>query len=509
MKTNKLYILLIVIIFLGCSQELEMITPTPDPDPDPDPPLSGAANFSKFVAVGNSLTAGYQAGALFNEGQENSLPKIMNDMFSMISGATGGGAFNQPDIDSELGFFGIDPGSGTVLGRLLLQGDPPIPTPQPGGNIPGAYTGDKSALNNFGVPGILLGQALIPDTGNPASPFYNGLWARFASVPGVKSILEDALAAQPTFFLLWLGNNDVLGYAVGGAVAEDLPIFTDPAAFDFLYQALLGAFLLADPDVKGVVCNIPGITSIPFFTTVPWNSIPLDAATAGALNVGLAPVNGAFDGLVLAGLLSQADADSRKMSYVEGANPVLLVDEDLENLGPKFDILVGAGFMTAEQQAGVEPFLQSRQANSGDLIPLTSASVLGVELAPNVIQGVSFPLSDEYVLTADEITSINDRIDAFNTTIKNAADANSRVAYVDINSQFAALAGDRTAEDELLIDGSIAPPFALFSEDGVHPNSRGYALAAKWIIMAINTEFGAVVPEPNLADYDGTALPIQ
>jgi len=45
---------------------------------------------------------------------------------------------------------------------------------------------------------------------------------------------------------------------------------------------------------------------------------------------------------------------------------------------------------------------------------------------------------DEHVLTANEITTINDRIAAFNTTIKNVADANSRLAHVDINSQFAA-----------------------------------------------------------------------
>ena len=502
MKTNKLYILLIFIIFLGCSQELDIIEPTPTPTPDPpDPPLSGAANFSKFVAVGNSLTAGYQAGALFTEGQENSLPKIMNDMFSMIDGATGGGDFNQPDINSELGFFGIDPGSGTVLGRLLLQGDPPLPTPQPGGNIPGPYTGDKSALNNFGVPGILLGQALIPETGNPAlsglDPRYNALYARFASAPGTSTILTDALAAQPTFFLLWLGNNDVLGYAVGGAVTDDLPIFTDPAAFDFQYQTLLGA-LIANPSVRGVVCNIPGITSIPFFTTVPWNSIPLDAATAAGLNdpvLGLGGINAAVEGALALGLITQEEADLRTLNWIEGNNGALISDEDLTDLSA----------------LGVPATLsQIRLMNENDIFPLTTASVLGVELVPgnsSTTQGVSFPLGDEYVLTAIEITSINNRISDFNAIIENAA-ADSRVAHVDINSQFAALAGDRTAEDGLLIDGSISPPYALFSEDGVHPNSRGYALAAKWIIRAINTEFGATVPEPDLADYKGTALPI-
>src|SRR5260221_486293 len=97
----------------------------------------------------------------------------------------------------------------------------PPPGPEaPAGNkgnadLPTPYTGDKTKLNNFGVPGILLGQALIPQTGGPSTgnPYYNGLYARFASNPGTSTIIGDALATQPTFFTFDLGNNDVLGYA--------------------------------------------------------------------------------------------------------------------------------------------------------------------------------------------------------------------------------------------------------------------------------------------------------
>ena len=35
--------------------------------------VAGQAEFSKYVAVGNSLTAGFMDGALYNRGQENSL----------------------------------------------------------------------------------------------------------------------------------------------------------------------------------------------------------------------------------------------------------------------------------------------------------------------------------------------------------------------------------------------------------------------------------------------------
>jgi hypothetical protein len=59
-----------------------------------------------------------------------------------------------------------------------------------------------------------------------------------------------------------------------------------------------------------------------------------------------------------------------------------------------------------------------------------------------------------------------------------------------------------------MVDATLAPPFGAFSEDGVHPNSRGYALAAYWIIQQINQEFGSNVPRPQISEYKGTGLPI-
>jgi hypothetical protein len=58
------------------------------------------------------------------------------------------------------------------------------------------------------------------------------------------------------------------------------------------------------------------------------------------------------------------------------------------------------------------------------------------------------------------------------------------------------------------MEPSFLPPYGAFSEDGVHPNSRGYAYLANIIIDAINTTFSANVPKASLADYKGTALPV-
>jgi hypothetical protein len=243
------------VLVVGCEQEVPELTPPQEITGEP-----GSADFSMYVSLGNSLTAGFQAGALFTEGQNNSYPAIMAEQFALVSENN---AFNQPDINSVNGYNSTysNPGSGVFRGRLVLfdadGAGPGTPVPAPAGtpgmpapyndvtaaDIPGAYAGNKAELNNFGVPGILLGQVLTPLTGGPstANPAYNPLYARFATAPGTSTIIGDAIAKDPTFFSFWLGNNDVLGYATtGGSGAVGL---TDPVAFEGQYTAAIGQLL--------------------------------------------------------------------------------------------------------------------------------------------------------------------------------------------------------------------------------------------------------------------------
>src|SRR5688500_6799676 len=92
---------LLLLLFSACEQEVIKLEAPPGPDPDPClTATAGSANFSKYVAIGSSYTAGFQAGALFTEGQNNSLGKILASRFS----CAGGGTFNQPTINSEHGY---------------------------------------------------------------------------------------------------------------------------------------------------------------------------------------------------------------------------------------------------------------------------------------------------------------------------------------------------------------------------------------------------------------------
>ena len=83
MKKISYILLSISLLFItACEQEIIETVPA-DPDltnisPDPCGGSAGSADFTKFVAIGNSFVAGVQAGALFDEAQSNSLPAILN-----------------------------------------------------------------------------------------------------------------------------------------------------------------------------------------------------------------------------------------------------------------------------------------------------------------------------------------------------------------------------------------------------------------------------------------------
>lgn len=526
-KIKYIYIALATSIFIGACKQ-EPIKPVSPETPIATTPSKGNADFAKFVAIGNSLTAGYQAGALFDEGQANSLPKILATQFAIV----GGGAFNQPDIGSVNG-FSSEPAPGFYLGRLILY-DPDGPTgprgaaPYPAGfpgsaaptcpsvgsatpalkapyntaNKPGQFDVSKiAALNNFAVPGILLGQALIPDTGNPASPYFNGLWARFASAPGVKSIMQDALAANGTFFLFDLGNNDVLGYAsTGGSGAVPL---TSTASFQSSYTSAMAA-LLTGTTSKGVIANIPDVTTIPFFRTVLWNAIAFkstDASTIAAVNAGYVAYN---SGIQNPNFGLSADEISKRTipQFVVGNNPIVITDKTLTNL----------------TSFGVPSI---RPATSADLITLSAGGILGtcVNNDATKIIGITVGLDDKYVLmgtpingntTSTEVAQVQTRTSELNSIIKAAADnSGGRIALADVNAAFTALVLAKADKyNGVTITPSFAPPTGAFSEDGVHPNSRGYAFMANVFLAAINKTFAANVPLADLSKFKGTGLPV-
>src|SRR5690606_8974835 len=145
--------------------------------------------------------------------------------------------------------------------------------------------------------------------------------------------------------------------------------------------------------------------------------------------------NLALDGLVLAGYITSEDAAQRKISYAMGANPVLIKDEDLIDLGPFFDGMLAMSQITTEQRAALAPYQQARPLKENELVTFPAALVLGTlanPLDPTTVFGVAVPMADKYILTEKEITAIRERTAAFNTVISNKVNnSNNRLALAD------------------------------------------------------------------------------
>ncbi|MGB0789657.1 MAG: G-D-S-L family lipolytic protein, partial [Marinirhabdus sp.] len=248
----------------------------------------------------------------------------------------------------------------------------------------------------------------------------------------------------------------------------------------------------------GVLVNLSDVTSIPYFTTVPAQSIPLDAATAAAVNAQFALYNTqVLPLLVQLQVITQAEAGARMVNFEEGINFPIISDDDLTDLS---QILQGP---PANLPPPIANLLgQLRQATADDLILLPASSVLGTlanPADPLSVIGVAVPLVDQLVLTTTEQGRVATASAAYNATIQGLAAAND-LAYVDARSELAQLTQGGIAYD----GGTLTSDYITggsFSLDGVHPTSRGYAHVANILIRAINAKYGATVPQVNIGDY--------
>ena len=436
----------------------------------------GTADFSNYVAIGNSLTAGFTDGALFMKGQENSTPNILAGNFANI----GGGAFTQPMMADNNGGLLI---GGTMIQnpRLYFNGTGPAPVSDaPTTDITNISAGP---FNNMGVPGAksfhlgFSGYGNIAGVGTYANPYF----VRMASTPAA-TMIGDAVAQNPTFFSLWIGANDVLTYSLGGGTGTNQTgnydpttyasnDITDPVVFDNTYNGLADA--LTANGSKGVVLNIPYVKDTPYFTTVPYNPVPLDQATADQLNGAFATYNGALASFEAATLITTEEKEARTIHFVAGLNAVTIVDEYLTDLSAY----------------GLPQMY--RQATADDLLILTSRTFIGTQVGGNplLINGVSVPLDDQWVLSKDEIMEVNTATDAYNTTIEAVAN-NKGLAFVNANALMTQLANGGIVFDEFNLSNRYIFGEA-FSLDGAHLTARGSAFIANEILKAIDTKYGS------------------
>ena len=497
-KRSAPFLALLGLALGGCQPDLE----------NSPKPSAGQADFSRFIAVGNSLTAGFGDSGLYLEGQQQSYPAIMAQQFALV----GGGAFAQPLFAAAnsngsgylkvAGFIGANP--------VIISEDGSF-TP-PSAVVPGTPTNRfaagrafvSSALpllvryspadnQNLGVPGIRVADVTTADYGRLTAasnagnfnPYFERLLSGTATTTYLGYVQERVTTTKPTFFTNWLGNNDVLGYATNGGTV--VPITSD-AEFTTKYTAITDA--LTTGGAKGLLATIPNVANLPFFTTV----------TPAAVNASLAaaPVPAA----IIAGLT---------------AAPLGLTPAQISSI--RFGLYIQALSATGT--------VVTREATAADLLILPASSVVGSpSITANpfprglgiVIPGISAaqaagvaaaippnPLPNALVLDAVEVGTVQTRTTALNAIIAGVANSKG-LALFDANTFFSGVVRNGTVVNGVnntaaFISGN------LFSLDGVHPTPRGYAVIANEMIKAINAKYGAAVPGVDATKYRGVKFP--
>ena len=386
---------------------------------------AGAQDFSRFVALGDSLAAGFVNGGLAIHPQERSVP-------ALVARQAGVADFQQPLISN--------PGIPPLLAIQGIAGGTPIIVPrssQPGAplnlNLPRPY-------NNLAVPGFDAQDVLSTVTGNALIDII---------LRGQGPALAQAMALDPTFALVWIGNNDVLGAATSGVVIDGVtltPVADFSGALSDVIQTLRRRAPPGQSPALIVLATLPDVTVIPFVTTIP--PVVVDPATQQ-------PVLG------------------------PGGQPIPLI-------GP---------------QGPLAP-------NDRVLLTATPLLAQGIGL-PAAVGGTNQPLPDNVVLSAAEVAAIRARVAALNEVIRNAVGGSSEMALADISGLLnrAATTGIPVGGNIVLTTAFLTG--GIFSYDGVHPTPLGNALAANEFIRVINDRFGADLPPVDLIPFlfgpDGSA----
>ncbi len=440
----------------------------------------GTEVFGNYVALGNSLTAGFEDGGLVGftsqgipTGQYYSYPRLIAGQLG-LDNSIGNSEFSEPyiawpgvgsstasDPANAAGSMYFDATTGgliweetplTAVPELLLAAT--VPTPYHNLGVPGARLWEVlntfDSTSSFGAPYGSPNPYF--DFINRASFFGNETYD--ATVVGLDGLPKDityatasmarqAIAKGPSLASVWIGNNDVLGGAMGGnPVIGDDPLTggnvttfdTFQSQYSEMLQLLAGGMVQSSGFAPLILAaNIPSITSIPYFMSEATFQAALPAELGGSWPLGY-----------------------------EEANVELLT----------FPVL--SWMATAN--------------------PATD------------------PIPSNYTLTTDEVATVATAVSGFNAIIAGTAasvtaSGFAQVELVDMNTLMAEISsgaseyGPMAAVHFLFLladptfEGNIqaAADATLFSLDGIHPNNKGYGVVANEFISVLNSALGTSV----------------
>jgi hypothetical protein len=203
--------------------------------------------FERYVAMGNSITAGFQSGGILDSTQQQSYAVLISK------------AMRAPFFVPSLTRPGCPPPYTNVFTQTRL-------TP-PGFPV---STGTSCYLRGLGT----IPPPYISNTAVPGAEVID-IFSNFDATSNANNLTQFILGgltqvgmmrkAQPTFVSLWIGNNDVLGAATNSTNGGDSTRITPVATFQANYGATLDSIEDAGPQ-GAILVGVANVTSIPFFS---------------------------------------------------------------------------------------------------------------------------------------------------------------------------------------------------------------------------------------------------
>jgi len=217
-----------------------------------------SVRLDKMVVVGDSVLAGFASGGLVRRGRMG-----QRDAAPSLIARLGGAKLTLPNM-SKPGFppplVIVDKNHNGVLdpGEVRRKGK----------GI-GFRSKSNDDAQSLAVPGervsTVLDKIRVTDViGDAIGGNVKGRDVMKAVIVGLppdsdpQSQITRALDEQPTFLLVWLGNNDILGSVTRANPAAGV---ASPTEFGNQYRAFLNA--LADTGAPMVIANIPDVTRLP------------------------------------------------------------------------------------------------------------------------------------------------------------------------------------------------------------------------------------------------------
>lgn len=388
----------------------------------------GSADFTRYVALGDSLTAGFSNGSLVMSHQMWSYPQVL--AWQAGHGRIEQPLISQPGIGPELQLFSLSP---LFIGPKSSENGQPINL-----NLARPY-------DNLAIPGANARQLLTLSGGNQ-DPIMFQLVLR-----GLGPAVDQALALQPTFISLWIGNNDVLGAVTGGSAK----LLTSPVGFSGDLRSIVSTLRANAPNAGMVMATIPPVTAIPFANLIP--PFVINPATG-------APLVGPDGNLVF------------YIAETEDGGVAALEPGSLVTLNAQFFLSQGFGI-----PAALAPFLP----------PL-----------PHIGE----PLPSSVVLEADEVEAIATRTAELNAIIRSAASEFGDIPVLDTAEVFTRAAAGFNFGGIRLTTAYLTG--GIMSLDGVHPTDIGYTLIANEFIRLINDAYDSEIPYASLVPFFSNNAPV-